>query len=210
MNEHLATLLDQSASRHDHLCPRQVLGVRVGLAGVASLGIDFPVTAKSLLVIVETDGCFADGIEVATGCTIGHRRLRVEDYGKTAAAFIDIRTGQVNRVSTALNIRQLARAYAPDEPRRYFAQLCAYQIMPDEELVTVQPIRLETPLEDILSRAGLRVDCDHCGEEIINEREIRNEKVTLCKACAGQAYYQIESPSMVSPSLVALNGRELR
>jgi formylmethanofuran dehydrogenase subunit E len=35
------------------------------------------------------------------------------------------------------------------------------------------------------------VNCQVCGEEIINEREIVHEGSTLCRACAGQAYYAL-------------------
>jgi formylmethanofuran dehydrogenase subunit E len=204
MDERLSKLLEQSSARHDHLCPRQVLGARIGLAGAAALGVEIPITDKSLLVILETDGCFADGVEVATGCTVGHRTLRVEDYGKTAATFIDAQNGEALRVAPALNVRQLAYDYAPDEPRHYFAQLSAYQTMPDEELITIQPIQLETPVAAILSRAGVRANCDVCGEEIINEREIQRGGQTLCKACAGQAYYQLLSQAEDQPAVPSL------
>ncbi len=58
----LSILLKRSASEHSHLCPRQVLGVRMGLAGLDALGVKPPVTTKTALVYIETDGCFADGI----------------------------------------------------------------------------------------------------------------------------------------------------
>ena len=91
-------LFTQSARRHnDHLCPRQVLGVRMGLAGAAALGVEAPQGNKRMLVITETDGCFVDGIEVATGCSVGHRTLRVEDYGKVAATFVDLETQEAIR-----------------------------------------------------------------------------------------------------------------
>ena len=95
----LAQILQIAAARHKHLCPRQVLGARIGLAGGIALDLPLPRQDKRLLVIIETDGCFADGIEVATGCTVGHRTLRVEDYGKIAATFIDVKTEQAVRPS---------------------------------------------------------------------------------------------------------------
>jgi formylmethanofuran dehydrogenase subunit E len=195
-------LLERSASRHSHLCPRQVLGVRIGLAGAAALGLDLPRTDKRLLVILETDGCFADGIEAATGCTIGHRTLRVEDYGKIAATFVDARSGEAVRVAPTLDVRRRAYTCAPHEARHYFAQLYAYQIMPDEELLTVQAVHLETPIQAIISRAGVRVNCDACGEEIINEREIRREGLILCRACGGAAYYRVEPHAMINPAFL--------
>ena len=81
----LSILLKRSASEHSHLCPRQVLGVRMGLAGLAALGLKAPVTTKTALVIIETDGCFADGIRVATGATVGHRTLRVRRSGENCS-----------------------------------------------------------------------------------------------------------------------------
>lgn len=53
-----------------------VLGVRIGIAGAASLGLEVPRDDKRLLVILETEGCFADGVEVTTGHTVGHPTLR--------------------------------------------------------------------------------------------------------------------------------------
>jgi len=67
----------------------------------------------------------------------------------------------------------------------------AYQVMPDDEMFTVTPVMLNTPVEAILSRPGLRVNCDLCGEEIINEREIKKDGLILCRPCAGKAYYQM-------------------
>jgi formylmethanofuran dehydrogenase subunit E len=185
----LQQILAISSSRHTHLCPRQVLGARIGLAGASALGLELPRYDKRLLIISETDGCFADGLEAATGCSIGHRTLRIEDYGKIAATFIDVKTEQTLRITPKLDSRQRALIHAPTESRHYFAQLQAYQTMPDDELLNFQPVRLRAPISSIVSRAGVRVNCDHCGEEIINEREIVINGQTLCRACAAEGYY---------------------
>ncbi|MCC7512215.1 MAG: TraR/DksA C4-type zinc finger protein [Anaerolineae bacterium] len=197
----LQALLEKSASRHSHLCPRQILGVRLGLLGMKTLGFDEPPAKKRLLVIVESDGCFADGVIAATDCAVGHRTLRVEDYGKTAATFIDTLTGRAMRVAPALDVRERAGLHVPDEPRRYFAQLRAYQSMPDAEMFSVTPVSLAVPLEAILSRPGARVNCDACGEEIINERETLRGGLVLCRACAGNAYYAAAEAASLSFAL---------
>jgi formylmethanofuran dehydrogenase subunit E len=189
----LQQLLERSARDHSHLCPRQILGVRIGLAGMKTLGFEEPPANKQLLVISETDGCFVDGVIAATGCTVGHRTLRVEDYGKVAATFVDTRTGCAVRVAPRLDVRERASIYAPEESRHYFAQMQAYQTMPDEEMLTLQEVTLSTPVEQIMSRPGMRVNCDLCGEEIMNERELQKDGLTLCHACAGEGYYQLKS-----------------
>ena len=201
----LQTLLEISASRHTHLCPRQVIGVRLGLAGPAALEIEVPQKKKRLLTIVESDGCFADGVEVATGCTIGHRTLRVEDYGKIAATFIDTKLERAVRVAPHLDVRQQAYEYTPHQQKRYYAQLDGYQAMSIDELVFIEEVQLTRPIAEIVSRAGVRVNCDICGEEIINEREVCQDDRLLCKGCCGTAYYQIVETAIVSqtwPSLV--------
>ncbi len=183
-------LLQTSARLHQHLCPRQVLGVRMGLAGGDWLGLDVPQAGKRLLTIVETDGCGADGIAVATGCWVGRRTMRVFDFGKVAATLIDTATGRAVRVVPSANSRQLAKLYAPHAASRWESYLLAYQRIPTAELLTLQEVRLELSLAEILSRDGYRVNCARCGEEIINEREVRVGDETLCRACAGEHYYR--------------------
>lgn len=185
----ISELLAQSSARHSHLCPRQVLGVRMALAGAKSLNLELPRQDKRLLVIAETDGCFIDGLEVAAGVSPGHRTLRIEDFGKVAATFVDTKTGHTLRLAPKPDVRELARVYAPGEARHYFAQLKGYQVMPDEALFSISPVTLKTPIEQIISRPGVRVNCCVCGEEIINEREIVFQGSNYCRTCHGQGYY---------------------
>lgn len=199
--EQLAELLEESAALHRHLCPRQVLGVRMSQWAGALLGLDLPQTNKRLLTIVETDGCFADGVSVGAGCWVGRRTLRVEDYGKVAATFIDTSDGRALRLAPSPSSRELAPVFAPEARNRWEAMLLGYQRIAPEDLYVVQPVVLNAPVEVLVSRAGSRAACDRCGEEIINEREIVLAGLTLCRACAGQAYYRrldvpAESPAM--------------
>ena len=190
MGSDLYELLEKSASDHTHLCPRQVLGVRMGLAGLGALKIKSPVTPKTALVIIETGGCFADGIRVATGATVGHRTLRVEDIGKIAATFTNLKTLTNIRLAPKPDVRNRPLAYAPDEKRHYFAQLKGYQLMPEEELFNFQKVELFLSPEQIMSRQNALAICTVCGEEIINEREVVVDGKILCQTCAGGGYYR--------------------
>jgi formylmethanofuran dehydrogenase subunit E len=192
--EKLHELLDYTATRHRHLCPRQVLGVRMGLLAGEILNLDLPQTDKRLLTIVETDGCASDGIAVATNCWVGRRTLRVEDYGKVAATFVDTLTGCTIRIVPCREARALARDYAPEARNNWEAQLLGYQRMPAHALLAVQSVKLKTPIDRIISRPGRKAMCDQCGEEIINEREVIQKGLVLCRACAGGAYYTLAVP----------------
>jgi formylmethanofuran dehydrogenase subunit E len=198
----LHDLLTQSASLHAHLCPRQVLGVRMGLHAAELLGLDLPQRDKRLLTIVETDGCFADGIAVSTGCWLGHRTLRCVDHGKVAATFVDTVTGDAVRIHPSPAARQRATHYAPLAEDRWHAYLDGYQAMPAEELLVAHRVRLTCPIESLVSTPDRKVVCDACHEEVFNGREVVIEGRVLCRGCAGEAYvtpYSLPSPNGALP-----------
>lgn len=185
----LEEILRESAALHRHLCPRQVLGARIGLMAGRLLNLPLPQTDKRLLAIVETDGCFVDGLSIAANCWVGRRTLRVEDYGKVAATLIDTESERAFRIVPRAPARRAAAAYAPEARNRWEAQLLGYQRMPDAELLLAVPVQLRTPVNVLVSRPGLKAICAQCGEEILNERELHQGELTLCRACALGAYY---------------------
>jgi formylmethanofuran dehydrogenase subunit E len=193
----LTALIEESAARHQHLCPRQILGIRIGLAGLRALGLvneayrpRYSNKEKRLLTIVETDGCGADGVAVATGCGVGRRTLRVFDFGKVAATLVDTATGCSVRIAPANESRALALMRVADAASPWHSYLQAYQTLTDQDLLQIRPVELTRSLAEILSRPGLRVLCQLCGEEIMNEREVMLDGTALCRGCAGDAYYR--------------------
>lgn len=195
----LQACLDRSAMLHGHLCPRQVLGARMGLYAGELLGIELPQRDKRLFAFIETDGCFADGVATATGCWLGRRTLRLIDYGKVAATFADAKTGQAIRMTPTPMARDRASTYVPDAPNRWHAQLAGYQVMPVTALLQARPVSLTVSLTALISRPGVRINCTSCGEEILNEREILLAGRVLCRGCAGARYYD---PPAATPAVL--------
>ena len=186
----LGALLAEASRGHARLCPRHVLGVRIGLAGARAVHLDAPRADKRLLVVAETDGCFLSGVTAATGCRVDRRTLRVLDWGKVAATFVDVETERTARVLPKAGCRERAAAFAPGAASPWHAMRSGYQSMPDELLLDVERVRLRRPVAEIVSRPGLRVPCVRCGEEIMNEREVAREGATVCRACAGDAHWE--------------------
>jgi formylmethanofuran dehydrogenase subunit E len=180
--------LAETAAMHRHLCPRQVLGVRMGLYAGKLLHLELPQREKRLYTFVETDGCFIDGVTVATGCSVGHRTLRLIDHGKVAASFVDTKTGKAVRIWPNPQCRTRATEYAPTAPNRWQAQLEAYQIMSAEELLSSCNAELLIDLKALIARPGVRVNCNSCGEEILNQREVILDGKALCRGCTGGSY----------------------
>jgi formylmethanofuran dehydrogenase subunit E len=71
-------LLDEAATFHGHLGAFLVLGLKASLYANKVLGKD----RFRLRAIVETEplpplSCFVDGVQVATGCTMGKRNIEL-------------------------------------------------------------------------------------------------------------------------------------
>jgi formylmethanofuran dehydrogenase subunit E len=187
----LQDCLDRTASLHERLCPRQVLGVRMGLRAGELLQIEVPRRDKRLFTFVETDGCLADGLSAATGCWFGRRTLRLIDHGKVAATFVDTETGRAVRLAPHPAAREAAAKRVPEAPSRWHAQLEGYQTMPTAELLCGGFVEVTAPLATIVSMPGRRAACAECGEEVMNGRDVITDARTVCRACAGEQYWRL-------------------
>ncbi len=186
----LNEILERTIALHHHLCPRQVLGVRIGMLAAELLTLELPQSDKRLYTFVETDGCFSDGVAVATGCTLGHRTMRLMDYGKVAATFVDTATNRALRIWPHPQSRRRAVDLYPDESSHWRAQLEAYQELSADELFQWIWVTPTVSMAELISQPGLRVTCSKCGEEILNAREVIIDGQPVCRACAGTPYYQ--------------------
>lgn len=180
-------LLCDAVAFHGHLCPGQVLGVRMAIAGCRGLDIEEPKTmGKNLVVFVEIDRCATDAIQAVTGCSLGRRTLKHLDYGKMAATFVDVSPGQAVRVVARDDARARARAYAPGvaDPRK--AQTIAYGVMPEDEILRLELVVIRSGW---LDRERVRVFCQLCGEGVNYGLEVVSDDLTLCRSCFGTGYY---------------------
>jgi formylmethanofuran dehydrogenase subunit E len=185
-------LLEESVEVHGHLCPGQVLGVRMSLLGLRESGIADPKgkDRKNIMVFVETDRCAADAVQSVTGCSLGHRSMKFMDYGKMAATFLNLKTGKAVRVIAKEKSRRKAKEYFPGLENKYAAQLEAYKIMPEEDLFDVMEVTVKLNPDDMPGRPLRRVKCDICREYVQDSREVFSSGKILCRPCAGSGYYE--------------------
>jgi formylmethanofuran dehydrogenase subunit E len=178
---------------HGHLCAGQVLGVRLAMLGLEKLGIDDPQgnkeDRKRLVTFVEIDRCATDAVAVVTGCRLGKRALKFRDWGKVAATFVDVSTGKAIRIAAKESSKALARQMHPEIADKNQQQMLAYREITDDDLFTFQWVKVDLPPEEFPGYKGERVVCEVCGEGINFRREVRTEEKVLCRACAGERYY---------------------
>ena len=183
----LDELTEEAIAFHGHLCPGLVLGIRMARAGCREVGVDRPRSAgKALVVFVEIDRCATDSIQALTGVSLGRRTLKHLDYGKMAATFMNVAAGAAVRIVARDGARQHALEWAPDAADARAAQTAAYRIMPEPALLRIERVTVDP---DWLDRRRARVACEACGEGVNYRREVRVDRRTLCRPCAGEAYY---------------------
>lgn len=167
-----------------------ILGIRMVVRAMKELGIDDPAEVhRQLIAFVETDRCLPDAVELVTGCRLGNRTLKFRDLGKMAATFLDLRTNRAVRLAA----RETASNRAQDafkELEKEEALSRAYREWPDEELFSWQPVSVELPAVERPGYRAPRVVCAECGEGISFNREVVLGGRALCRACAGQRYYE--------------------
>ena len=164
----------------------------MAMLGLRRLGIDDPrgKDRKRLVTFVEIDRCATDAVAVVTGCRLGKRALKFRDWGKVAATFVDVTTGRGVRIAARESSKARARSLHPELADKNQQQMLAYREMADDDLFDVQSVKVALPPEEFPGYKGERTVCEACGEGINFRREVRRDGRVLCRACAGERYYQ--------------------
>ncbi len=186
-------LLEGSAKEHGHLCPGQVVGVRMALLGLDLIGLENPKETsdiKKIIVYVEIDRCATDAISYVTGVKLGRRSLKFKDYGIMAATFVNLESKKAYRVLSRESSRKAAKKYAPDIDDPHDQQLEAYKIMPLTELFEVSRVHVDIKDSDMPGPANHKTACEKCGIIIRDAKQVTLDSQSLCHACADIAYYK--------------------
>ena len=185
-------LLHDAEIAHGHLCAGQILGVRMAMLGLELLGLSDPYgkDRKRLVTYVEIDRCMTDAIGVVTGCRLGKRALKFRDWGKVAATFVDLDTGRAVRLCARESSKALANQMHPELGDKNKQQMLAYREIPNDDLFSIQWVKVEVGPQELPGYKGERIRCAQCGEGINFQREVRKNGTILCRACSGERYYE--------------------
>jgi formylmethanofuran dehydrogenase subunit E len=193
MMQDFETLLKGSAEAHGHLCPGQVVGVRMAMLGCRLIELDDPRAQdqiKRIIVYVEMDRCTSDAIAHVTGVKLGRRSLKFMDYGIMASTFVNLETGKAYRILSTEEARDLVAVYATEIEGKSMQQLKAYLRMPDSVLFRVQQVHVPISEFDLPGPTRRKVSCSQCGQVVRDHREVHVDGMPLCKPCAGGAYFK--------------------
>ena len=173
--ENYEKLLAEAGEFHGDICGGIKTGTRMTMCGLRLLGIkDLKgEDRKKLLVFVEIDRCATDAIMALTGCRPGKRTMKIKDYGKMAATFVDIESGKAVRVASARKKgKEVDHANAADE-----------------ELFHITPVNVLLKPEDLPGKPLRECQCARCGETVLDGREIEAAGETRCRPCSENEHY---------------------
>ncbi|MFZ0052429.1 MAG: FmdE family protein [Desulfobaccales bacterium] len=185
-------LLAGSVAAHGHLCPGQVVGVRMAMLGLRLLNFEAPPThpqLKQLIVFVEMDRCTGDAVAYVTNAKLGRRSLKFVDYGIMAATFVNLKVDKSFRIISTEESRDLATLYAPGEPDLRQQQTTAYKVMPDSVMFRVQEVKVDLTPFDLPGPTRRKATCTKCGQVVRDNREVRQNGFVYCRPCASGAYF---------------------
>ncbi|MCX7704076.1 MAG: FmdE family protein [Planctomycetota bacterium] len=202
----LKWLLEKAGELHGHFCPGLALGVKAAYAAIIRLRKYENFGMEDLLAIVECNNCFADGIQIVTGCSFGNNSLIYLDLGKTAFTLVERNTGKGIRVAKKPE-SQSQRSFLDEKTRRLFEKVVkkrkgtpeeeeklrtlweenSFRILeiPETGLFNIKKVTPEIPPFAPIVDSGT---CHKCGEEAMETRLVLVEGKPTCLTCAGAEF----------------------
>jgi formylmethanofuran dehydrogenase subunit E len=183
---------------HGHKCPAMPMGLRVGAAAMNKLGVDRAKDGQ-LVALVEIGEhhcatCFADGVQMVTGCTFGKGNIRKLHYGKWGVTLIDKATGRAVRVSP--KAQAMAANKQTDFFQKYRMKGVPASEVPDEVVAPLVEKVMGAPDEAMLEVGEVfeRVwdepahsfdsfPCEDCGEMVVEPYGRMHGGKKLCIPC---------------------------
>jgi formylmethanofuran dehydrogenase subunit E len=202
MGELWNQILEASFIVHGHVCGGMPLGFRAGLKALKALAVERE-SNMAKVVFVETGsghaaGCFADGVQMATGCTFGKGLIQRTEYGKWALTLVEKASRRAVRVSARPEVMKKSfespfvkmrhQGIEPtdvplDISRSLVEGLWARK---DEELFVVSEIFQYTLPSAPVPCFNL-VTCEKCGEAVAENKARLKDGKTFCLPCSGIA-----------------------
>ena len=93
LTEEEKELLYSALNMHGHVCGGMPMGFVAGKAALKALGVSREPNMDKMVIVYSGErhaaGCFADGVQFATGCTFGKGLMKKEAKGKFSFMLVD-------------------------------------------------------------------------------------------------------------------------
>lgn len=185
---------------HGHKCPAMPMGLRVGAAAMNKLGIERTGDGEWLALVEIGENhcatCFADGVQVITGCTLGKGNIKKLGYGKWGLILINKKTQKAVRVvpkgeamarnkESAFMLEYRSKGIPATKVPAEVSEPLVKNVMnaPDEMLLNISEV-FDYPYQE-KPHSFESFICEECGEMVVEPYgRVKNGK-KVCQACLG-------------------------
>jgi len=200
-------LVEKAKEFHGHICPFVVLGLRASEIALEKLGLaragEKETIGEEILAIVECNNCFTDGVQVATGCTLGNNSLIYLDTGKNAVTIV--RRGDWRGVRVYVDSEKLREKYFKKEATDLFEKAVIKREGTPEDYKKLSRLWAEIgrnmmnipenefKIEELkvkeIEKAPIfeSVKCEKCGELTMKTRIEYVKGKAVCSGCLGKS-----------------------
>jgi formylmethanofuran dehydrogenase subunit E len=200
MGEFWDRILESSFIIHGHVCGGMPLGFLAGVKALQALGSEREANMAKI-VYVETGtghaaGCFADGVQMSTGCTFGKGLIQRTEYGKWAFTLVERGTKRAVRVSVKPEVmkksfessfvKMRSQGTPPTDVPLDISRPLVEGLLgrKAEELFFVSDI-FEYPLPAGAAPCFNLVTCEGCGEVVAENKARLKDGQIFCQPCSG-------------------------
>jgi formylmethanofuran dehydrogenase subunit E len=178
--------LDSAVKYHGHICLGQVFGVLISELGLKLIKTRDP---HDMIVISENDRCIADALQIITGTRLGRRSFKLKDCGKMAATFCNLKTGRAFRVWVKGNAFANKDYFAMSEnEKKKFLDSALRSEMSD--VLEYMHVKVRFSPHELPGKPKIRVNCEKCGERVMDGKHSVVKGKNLCRSCAEGPYYK--------------------
>lgn len=177
--------LKKAGEFHGEICGGIAIGTKLAMYGLELMGMELNKRHKNLIVFLEIDRCMADAVQSVTKCSMGKRSLKQMYYGKFAATFYNMDTGEAIRITDADANKKDKNKETVEEMKKRFRET------PPEELFTTEKVKVELTPAQMPGKPHTSARCSVCGERITDGRHLNRGGKPVCKPCAEGAYYEV-------------------
>lgn len=159
-------LLKKAGEFHGDICGGIVMGTKLAIYGMETLGMVPGKKDKRLIVYTEIDRCISDAVLSVTQTSLGKKSLKPMGYGKFAATFINIESGDAIRVIDIGANKKNNDNKEEDETVEELIERVAKA--PAEDLFKVQKVSVKIDINDLPGKPLEIITCKECGEVVMN------------------------------------------
>ncbi len=186
MSEYM-DLLKKAGDFHGDICGGIVMGTKLAIFGMETLGMTPGTKDKRLIVFTEIDRCISDAISSVTKTSLGKKSLKPVGYGKFAATFVNIETGEAYRI-VDIDANKKDKELNNETVEELTERI---NLAKGADIFKIQRVSVKIDKNDLPGKPLEITICTDCDEVIMDGKQHLKGGKSYCTSCYSGSYYTI-------------------